>query len=49
VRRHGRAHTIELNLEPSAVNSQFAEHRRGPASATVPRLVEEMLGEAQPC
>jgi NAD-dependent deacetylase len=43
VRRHGRAHTVELNLEPSAVNSRFAEHRRGPASETVPRFVEELL------
>ena len=44
VRRYGRARTIELNLEPSAVNSLFAEHRRGPASETVPRLIEELLG-----
>ena len=43
VRRHGRAHTAELNLEPSAFNSLFAEHRREPASETVPRLVEELL------
>jgi NAD-dependent deacetylase len=43
VRRHGRAHTIELNLEPSAVNSLFAEHRRGAASEIVPCLVEEIL------
>jgi NAD-dependent protein deacetylase/lipoamidase len=43
VRRHSRGHTVELNLEPSAVNSLFAEHRRGPASETVPRLVEELL------
>jgi NAD-dependent deacetylase len=43
VRRHGRAHTVELNLEPSAVNSLFAEHRPGPASETVPRFVEELL------
>jgi NAD-dependent deacetylase len=44
VRRHGRARTVELNLEPSAVNSLFAEDRPGPASATVPRFVEELLG-----
>jgi NAD-dependent deacetylase len=44
IRRHGHAHTIELNLEPSAVNVQFAEHRAGPASETVPRWVEEILG-----
>lgn len=49
VRRHGRAHTVELNLESSAASSRFAEQRRGPASETVPRLVEEILGEAQSC
>jgi NAD-dependent deacetylase len=37
---------VELNLELSAVNSLFAEHRRGPASETVPRFVEELLGGA---
>jgi NAD-dependent deacetylase len=41
--RHGRAHTVELNLEPSAVGSQFTEHRPGQASETVPRLVGELL------
>ena len=46
VRRHGRAHTVELNLEPSAVNSRFAEHRRGPASEVVPRYVAELLAAA---
>jgi NAD-dependent deacetylase len=45
IARHGRAHTVELNVEPSAVNDQFAEHRAGPASETVPRLVEEILGQ----
>jgi NAD-dependent deacetylase len=43
VRRHGRAHTVELNLEPSAVDSLFAERRRGPASEVVPRYVHELL------
>jgi NAD-dependent deacetylase len=43
VRGRSRARTVELNLEPSAVNSLFAEHRRGPASETVPRLVDELL------
>jgi NAD-dependent deacetylase len=43
VRRHGRAHTVELNLEPSAVGSLFAERRRGPASEVVPRYVGELL------
>jgi NAD-dependent deacetylase len=43
VRRAGQAHTIELNLEPSAVSSMFAEQRQGPAAALVPALVEELL------
>src|SRR5690606_26009168 len=43
VRRHGRAHTVELNLEPSVLNSRFAEHRQGPASEVVPRYVDELL------
>jgi NAD-dependent deacetylase len=42
-RRHGRAHTVELNLEPSAGGSRFAERRYGPASAIVPRYVDELL------
>ncbi len=42
--RHGGAHTVELNLEPSVIGAQFAEHRPGPASETVPRLVDELLG-----
>jgi NAD-dependent deacetylase len=43
VRRRGRAHTVELNLEPSALNGRFAEQRRGPASEVVPRYVAELL------
>jgi NAD-dependent deacetylase len=43
--RHGRAHSIELNLEPSAVNSLFAKSRHGPAGEIVPRWVEEVLGQ----
>lgn len=37
------AHTIEFNLEPSAVGNQFAEHRIGPASQTVTAWVAEIL------
>jgi len=37
------AHTLEINLEPSAVQSMFAEKRRGLASEQVPRLVGELL------
>ena len=43
VRASGRAHTVELNLEPSAVSSRFAEHRHGPATELVPRFVAELL------
>jgi NAD-dependent deacetylase len=39
------AHTIEINLEPSAVESEFAEKRYGKASIEVPKLVSELLGE----
>jgi NAD-dependent deacetylase len=46
VRRHGQAHTVELNLEPSAVDSLFAERRYGPASTLVPGYVAELLAMA---
>jgi NAD-dependent deacetylase len=42
-RRNG-AHTIEMNLERSAVGNQFAEHRTGPATRVVSDWVEELLG-----
>ena len=45
VRRWGRAHTVELNLDPSEGASLFAECRRGPASALVPEFVRRMLGD----
>lgn len=38
------AHTVELNLEPSAGSALFAEARHGPASVLVPRWVSEVLG-----
>ncbi|MDR9830563.1 NAD-dependent protein deacylase [Vibrio sp. FNV 38] len=41
-RMHG-AHTIEINLEPSAVESEFAEKRYGLASLEVPRMVSQLL------
>ena len=41
---HG-AHTIEINLEPSAVESEFVEKRYGKASIEVPKLVSELLYE----
>ena len=38
------AHTVEINLEPSAMVSDFAETRLGPASREVPAWVAEILG-----
>lgn len=37
------AHTVELNLEPSAVSHAFDEHRYGPASDVVPAWVEALM------
>lgn len=42
---HYGAHTVEFNLEPSAVASQFAETRFGKAGQTIPTWVNEILGE----
>jgi len=44
---HG-AHTIEINLEPSAVESEFEEKRYGKASVEVPKLVKEILSLQEP-
>lgn len=41
-RQYG-AHTVELNLDPSAGSRLFDESRRGPASELVPAFVEELL------
>lgn len=41
--RYAGAHTLELNLEPSAVAQEFDEVRTGPASRLVPAWVEETL------
>tara|TARA_R110002110_G_scaffold92155_41_gene240020 strand:- start:2090 stop:2794 length:705 start_codon:yes stop_codon:yes gene_type:complete len=41
--RRGGAHTIEFNLERSAVGNQFQEHRTGPASQTVTDWVTAFL------
>lgn len=43
IRRAGRAHTIELNLEPSEGANMFAEHLHGPATKMVPAYVERLL------
>ncbi len=39
----GRAHTLEINLEPSSTRSLFHEARHGPAGELVPALVDELL------
>ncbi|MNH33762.1 NAD-dependent protein deacylase [compost metagenome] len=41
--RLGGAHTMELNLEPSQVESQFDEKHYGQASEVVPRFVHKFL------
>ena len=38
-----RAHTVELNLEPSAVNLSFVERDYGQASEIVPLYVDRLL------
>jgi len=43
-----RTHTVELNLEPSLVSSRFLETRQGPASQTLPLLVEQWLAGQYP-
>lgn len=40
---NGRAHTVELNLEPSEGHSLFDERHYGPASVEVPAFVERVL------
>ncbi|RMF72336.1 MAG: NAD-dependent deacylase [Alphaproteobacteria bacterium] len=46
VRALGRAHTVELNLEPSAGSHFFHEARHGPATRVVPAFVSELLSES---
>jgi NAD-dependent deacetylase len=43
VRRRRRAHTVELNLDPSDGASLFAEKIFGPATAVVPEYVDRLL------
>ncbi len=47
VRRIGHAHTIEVNLEPSAGVSYFEECRHGKAGELMPLLVGELLKKGQ--
>jgi len=43
VNQIGIAHTVEINLEPSAGVNHFAEHRHGRAGERVPAFVQELL------
>ena len=45
VARDAGARTLELNLEPSAVHSAFAEKRSGEASRLVPEWVDTILAQ----
>ncbi|WP_374762922.1 NAD-dependent deacylase [Yunchengibacter salinarum] len=47
VARLGRAHSIEINMEPSDGASLFRECRHGPAGTLLPALVEELLDRAE--
>jgi NAD-dependent deacetylase len=44
-RGNGKAHTAELNLEPSEGFSHFDERRYGPATVEVPAFVEQILSD----
>lgn len=44
-RYFGRAHTLELNLDPSSGASYFHEARQGPATLLTPAWVDSMLEE----
>jgi len=41
----GASRLIEINLESTGISSHFTEHRQGPASIEVPRLVDELLAK----
>ena len=45
VSARGHSHTVELNLEPSEGQAQFAERTYGPATELVPAYVAGLLGE----
>jgi len=45
VAQEANAHTVELNLEPSAVESIFSEKQYGPATQIVPTFVKTLLAE----
>ena len=45
IAKHHGAHTVELNLEPSASGSQFDEQRYGPATEIVPEFFRKLGSE----
>ena len=42
---NGAQRLIEINPESTDISGHFTEHRQGPASVEVPRLVDELLAE----
>ena len=42
-RMNGKAHTVELNMEPSSGHTMFHEKIYGPATKTVPEYVGRIL------
>jgi len=45
IRAAGRAHSLELNLEPSEGASLFADSQYGPATKIIPGFVDQLLKE----
>lgn len=48
IARESGAHTVELNLEPSQLRSQFDEQHYGPASRIVPDYLSKLVSQANP-
>ena len=46
IKAMGKAHSVELNLEPSEGRTLFAEAEYGPATKIVPAYVEKLLKES---
>lgn len=47
VARNAGAHTVEINLEPSAVESAFHEHIYGLAGEKVPDFIHDLLNNTK--
>lgn len=43
--RNRKLRTVEFNLAPTEASHLFREHRRGPASKTLPAFVNDLLGK----